>query len=159
MHYSTYLLKAGIHYLRYCARSLGKDKRSLKFEEVPYCLGPLKGQCHEILLLAVCCMKICPPSPWFITSSRIVPRTSPPGDWILRCGPPPRGSNPMVWPLPQDRILWCGPPHGIKSYSVNLPAGLNPMVWPPSGTTSEWFKHIFCFFYDIIDFKINQKYF
>jgi hypothetical protein len=34
--------------------------------------------------------------------------------------PPPRGSNPTLWPLPQDLILGVAPPRG-----------LNPTVWPP----------------------------
>jgi hypothetical protein len=50
---------------------------------------------------------------------------------IPRCGPP-GGFDPTVWPLPQDRILGCGPHRGIESYGVAPPAGSNPMVWPPS---------------------------
>jgi hypothetical protein len=36
--------------------------------------------------------------------------------------PPPR-YRILRWPLPQDRILRCGPSRGIKSYNVAPPAG------------------------------------
>jgi hypothetical protein len=54
---------------------------------------------------------------------------------IPHCGPP-RGFDPTVWPLPQDRILRCGHLCGIESYSVAPPAGSNSMVWPPPGESN-----------------------
>jgi hypothetical protein len=53
---------------------------------------------------------------------------------IPRCGPP-GGFDPMVWNLPQNRILQCGPLCGIESYSVAPPSGSNPTVCPSRRTT------------------------
>jgi hypothetical protein len=96
----------------------------------------IKEQCHEIFCMQFFSSKHVsrPPDSYPKAVSNInsnSPRYSN-SKLIPHCGPP-RGFDPTVWPLPQDRILRCGHLCGIESYSVAPPAGSNPMVWPPPG--------------------------
>jgi hypothetical protein len=46
---------------------------------------------------------------------------------------PPAGSNLTVWPLPQDRILQCGPPRVIEDQGSDFP--LSPFRLPAVAPT------------------------
>jgi hypothetical protein len=48
--------------------------------------------------------------------------------------PPPRGSDPPMWPLPAGSLRWTF--MWGKSDSVDPPTGSNPKVWPPWGIRS-----------------------